>query len=273
MPKNYTAISWPSIVQNLSLLETSAITLSCAPGPSSPLRHLLSLTAVPNLTALMHLYPLQDHPEPLTTSDLRVWTRAVQEKNALPALKVLALPIVADDVRDSTVLRHLSSLPALHVVAIAKSFLARPARQPRPGGDEPQRSNDDADWEPLDRPRNTAFSDILYGRSSHSRLSLAQRAELLCASASADSVAEGEKGKGPVIDLSLTCYGEGALYRDNAGDVEWFVRRRPARERGGKRMLGPTPSREEEEEDKGAKKRKVKKARKQDLGALLGSFG
>lgn len=252
-------------MDNLSNLNPSVTTLLSTPGLSLSLQHLLSLTAVPGLTALVHLLPPQPPPQPFSASDVRIWARAAQEKNALATLRVLVLSAVADDAKDAAILHPLSSLPALTLIGISRASRARPKKH-----DQTHRQHTDPS--PWTRPNSTREQDltaILHGHNTHADRPLAERTNLLHTIAS--TISNTAESQGPTtLQLSLTCYGDGSLDDRSATDVAWYTRRAWVAGVGEKRTLDTGCLNSEEGVEK---KRRVRQGKQQDVGAMLGLFG
>jgi len=248
---------WSSLVKNLSTLDSNVLTHFCANGLTLGLAKLISLTAIPTLTALIHANPSQRQTHPLTGIAIRDWCRAVAEKNAFPNLKLLYLSSVLDHrPPDSSVLGHLSSFPALALVGIERTT-------PHPTVDS---SGLCGQWQRSDADREHRLNKIMHDTQT----TIAAKTKLLYKHASiySEHPTVDPEIESPVL-LTLSCHASRST-RD-AGTATWFMRRQYAPEQPPKRPLD-VPG-HPHSGDRGTKRRMVKKAKQCDVGILLDSFG
>lgn len=253
--------SWPFIVKDLGTVDTSVLTHFCANGLTLDLAGLISLTAIPTLTTLMHINPAQRQTYPLTGIAIRDWCRAVAEKNAFPNLKLLYLSAISNyQPTDSSVLGHLSSFPALALVGIERSESQLPINN----------SDTCGQWQ-----RSTANREHKLNTTMHdAQTTIAQKTKALYRHACRVSTSQKEVAdvtsvlEGP-IQLTLSCYASQS--KRDAGTAMWFVRRHYAPLELLKRDLNVLSHRHDG--DRGTKKRKIRQTKQCDVGALLDSFG
>lgn len=252
---------WPSMVKNLSTLDTNVLTHFCANGLTLDLAKLISLTAISTLRALVHSNPAQRQTYPLPGNAIRDWCRAVAEKNAFPNLKLLYLSAILDyRPTDSSILGHLSSFPALALVGIERSASHLPINNSDTCG-QWQRSTADRE-----RKLNTTMHDT--------QTTIAKKTKALYRYACRASKPEKEDADGTsVVEgsilLTLSCYASRSM-RD-AGTATWFIRRHYAPVELPKRPLDVLDHRNDG--DRGTKKRKIRPTKQCDVGTLLDSFG
>lgn len=262
-----TTHSWNSIILSLGQL-TNAATLFSISGLTLSLQHLLSLITIPSLAMLVHLHPNQVATQPLSISDLRIWLRAVREKQACRELKVLVLGALGDDEGAPVKLDHLSSFPALAVVGITRSVLRRPTNSRRHATEEKQ-DEIGTHWERAEKKRSEEYTAILYGEGSYAQCPMAERTQRLFTSI--NLLSETEKNDRSPVRLSLTCHGDAIPRSSGLPDVAWFIRRRCEPEKTNKRA--PDTVMPQDKNDTRAKQRKIRQGKQQDVGALLGMFG
>lgn len=252
---------WSFLVKNLSTLDTNVLTHFCANGLTLDLAKLISLTAIPTLTALIHVNSSQRQTHPLTGIAIRDWCRAVAEKNAFPKLKLLYLGSILDNwPPDSSLLGHLSSFPALALVGVERATSPPMIDVSGPCGQ----------WQRSSAEREHELSETMHDTQT----TIAEKAKALYKHACKASKLKLEDTSGvpdiePPIRLILSCYASRTT-RD-ACTTTWFVRRHYAPERPPKRLLD-APN-DTNSGDRGSKMRKIRKAKHCDMGTLLDSFG
>lgn len=252
---------WSSLVKSLSTLDTNVLTHFCANGLTLDLAKLISLTALPTLTALIHANPSQRQTHPLTGIAIRDWCRAVAEKNAFPNLKLLYLSSILDHrPPDSSVLGHLSSFPALALVGIER---ATP---------HPMINNSGlcGQWQRSDIDREHKLNKTMHDTQT----TIAAKTKALYRYACKVSRLRIEDAYGtlkiePPVLLTLSCYASRTT-RD-VGTATWFIRRHYAPEQPPKRPLNVPNG--QNGGDRGTKKRKIRKTKQCDMGTLLDSLG
>ena len=252
---------WSSLAKSLSTLDTNVLTHFCANGLTLDLAKLISLTAIPTLTALIHANPSQRQTHPLTGIAIRDWCRAVAEKNAFPNLKLLYLSSILDHrPPDSSVLGHLSSFPALALVGVER---ATP---------HPMINNSGlcGQWQRSDTDREHKLNKTMHD----TRMTIAAKTKAFYRYACKVSRLRIEDAYGtleiePPVLLTLSCYASRTT-RD-AGTATWFIRRHYAPDQPPKRPLD-VPN-DQNGGDRGTRKRKIRKTKQCDMGTLLDSFG
>lgn len=252
---------WSSLVKNLSTLDTNVLTYFCANGLTLDLAKLISLTAIPTLTALIHANPSQRQTHPLTGIALRDWCRAVAEKNAFPNLKLLYLSSILNHrPPDSSVLGYISSFPALALVGIERATC-------HPMIDVEGMCGQ---WQRSDADREHKLNKIMHD----TQMTIAAKTKVLhkhaCIYSENQTVdANGTPAAESPVLLTLSCYASRTT-SDN-GAATWFIRRHYAPEQPPKRPLD-VPN-DHNGGSTGTKKRKIRKAKQCDVGTLLDSFG
>ena len=229
----------------------SVLTRFCAYGLDLDVALLISLTSIPTLAALIHVYPAQRDSSPLRGFGLRNWCRAVREKEAFQKLKLLFLSSVAG-LTDGMVLDELTSFPALRLVGISRR---------RTSGTES--SKIDGRWK---RP-SSASGDKLTETMCGSHYTIAEKTEALYRYAKKGSLLESETDN--LVTISMTCVAaEPSLRNEN---MSWFIRNQASTE--------PQPKRLQEAQEfhvgseQAPKKRKVRQGKQLDVGSLLGMLG
>ena len=268
-------IEWNSIVANLSKLDDPCVrTFFSGLGTSLDLSQLLSLLDIPSLAALS-IIPLarlgRVHESEISAdyNRMRNWCRAASEKKALPNLKLLYLGAVSKNAaQDTVLLDYLSALPALTLVGFGRSQLDLTGAK----------TYGPWEWDMEDSDR---YTWILNAYETDHR-SVAERVLLLYNIAEGAPLSTSDtweprgkflgkllRGKGErEVRLSMTCNG-GISSND---DVVWYRRKDVSPSTSSKRPQESQATTTTDEGQKGAKKRKVRRNKQQDVGSLLGEF-
>ncbi|KAF3047471.1 hypothetical protein E8E12_008063 [Didymella heteroderae] len=251
---------WPSIVKSISTLDTNALTNFCANGLTLDLAKLISLTAIPTLTALIHTNPSQRRTHPLTGNAIRDWCRAVREKNAFPNLKLLYLCSIPDHGSpDITVLGHLSNFPALALVGIERAGSHSSIKA----------SGTCGQWQRTTANREHKLNKTM--RDTQKTIAEKTKALYTYACRVRESQTADTSGASEVEQpvLTLSCYAPRST-RD-ASTATWFIRRHLAPGEPQKRALIVLDH--QNDGARGTKKHKIRQAKQCDVGILLDSFG
>ena len=275
-------MEWNSIVANLSKLDDPCVkTFFGDLGESLDLSQLLSLLDIRSLAALC-LFPLVRlgvHESEISAdyNRMRNWCRAASEKKALPNLKLLYLGAGSKDAaQDTVLLDYLSALPALTLVGFRRTQLAfRRTQLALPGA----KTYGPWEWDKEDSDRYTL---ILNGYKTHQRpvveqvlllYNIADGAPLPTSDTwelPGKSLGKLFRGKGDrEVRLSMTC-GSGIFSLPD--DVVWYRRKDLSPSVSSKRPQESQVAATTNEGQKGAKKRKVRRNKQQDVGSLLGEF-
>jgi hypothetical protein len=200
----------------------------------------------------------------------------VKEKKALTELKTLYLQEMIKDV--PALLHHFSALPALTLVGFANSSALEDVNNQR---EYIPRMKAHGQWEPASDEQVIQFTDIIYGWGAYSQLAMTDRLRLLYEYANeithTSSAGTGVKAlenaqDGEKVTLSMTDHIQVPRLKKQ---LVWYIRKEPPQHSASKRQRESQTviATAMDKEYSGAKKRKVRKDKQQDIWCLLGQFG
>lgn len=245
----------PSLLNNLAFLNGNVLTIFCASGIDLEFSHLMSLTNIPTLAALVLRSPSFQWRRKMafTQQQIRAWCRAASEKGALARLKVLFMYDCGEWDRD--ILRSLTAFPALTTLAIT-TLPPEPTKRLLSEGETYN------GWCHMQPSRS--LGAIL---TCEKDKSLSETIEELY-NYVADTSSLLERKDFSDIRLSVLCTGTAQeLWSERR---EWFTRNPNP-------TVIPSPRQQSaqslrEDSTRALKKRKVKHGKQQDVGSLLATF-